>query len=303
MTSGAAAPAQDGDANIIVSCARDADEDIVGLTELDAECPGLEPALVDAGLAPFISEAQSAALTSAALSDLAQLREHYRQLPALHTLSIDQVAQVARELEQVKAARPLTWRERLSQWVRQFFDRPQSNGSSWLAEWLRNKSLPQKVTDVIVTGLILLVIVLALIVLINELRAAGVFRKRAARKAAGLGSNGMPGSTMPLTFADISAAPLRDQPSLLLQLVVNALVDTGRLQAARSLTHRELALRARFDASLQREQFSLLATGAERARYGRDLPTATQIEALLTDGRALHAQIAATPAERSGDSA
>ena len=302
MASGAATAAQDSDASILVSCARDADEESVGLTDLDAECPGLEPALVDAGFAPFISETQSAELTSAALSDLAQLRDHYQQSPAMPALQIDQVAQIARELEQVKAARALTWQERLSQWVRQLFGRHQSEGSSWLAEWLRNKSLPQKVTDAIVAGLIVLVIVLALVVLINELRAAGMLRKRGAGKAAGLADSGSMASTLRLSFADISAAPLRDQPSLLLQLVVSALVDAGRLPAARSLTHRELAPRAQFDDAAQREQFSMLAVGAERARYGRDVPAATQIEALLADGRALHAQIAASRVDRAGDS-
>lgn len=290
-----AASGQSGTAeDVLVTCAASVDEGVIGLTDLDAECAGLEPALVDAGFAPFLSETQSEALTSQSLSDLAQLRDYYaRPISGTPVLQVNEIENIVRSLEQAKAARSLTLKERLSRWLRQAFDRRQVAGDSWLTQWLRGKSVPQQVTDVLLGGLVLLVVVLVVIVLTNELRAAGVLkrstRKRLVRTASG------DHAAVRLTFADIESAPLREQPSRLLQLVVSALVDGGRLSGAYSLTHRELTNRASFDTPDQHHRFEVLASGAQYARYSGDSLSVSEIDTLIVGGRELYAQITRTP--------
>jgi hypothetical protein len=62
------------------------------------------------------------------------------------------------------------------------------------------------------------------------------------------------------------------------------------LQAERSLTHRELTVRARFDDSSQRENFRRVAQLAERIVYGGDEAPA-ELDEVVQAGRALHSQL------------
>jgi hypothetical protein len=267
---------------------------VVGLEDLEAECPGIESALVAAGFAPFLSELQSSELTVYALSDLVQLYGYYHREPSANarTLEVDGVGRIVRSLEQVQQRRTESLLQRLERWLRNVLERPQSEAPPWLSRWLQGKSLPQKVTELIVYALIALVIVLAAVVLFNELRAAGML-KRSARKRLTMLAHGAGGVVTPLTFADLEAAAWRDKPSLVLQLLVSALIASGRLQSERSLTHRELTERAALDGPEQREHFRNIAVIVERARYGREPLTSEQIQRLVMDGRALHEEITA----------
>jgi hypothetical protein len=94
---------------------------------------------------------------------------------------------------------------------------------------------------------------------------------------------------------DLDAAARSDRPSILLQMLVAALVKTGRLQAERSLTHRELATRARFDDSSQRESFRRVAQLAERIVYG-GAEAPADLDEVVQAGRALHSQLSGATA-------
>ena len=89
---------------------------------------------------------------------------------------------------------------------------------------------------------------------------------------------------------DLDAAARSERPSILLQMLVATLVKAGRLQAERSLTHRELTARAKFDDSSQRESFRRVAQLAERIVYGGDEAPA-ELDEVVQAGRALHSQL------------
>jgi hypothetical protein len=89
---------------------------------------------------------------------------------------------------------------------------------------------------------------------------------------------------------DLDNAARSERPSILLQMLVATLVKTGRLQAERSLTHRELTARARFDDSSQRESFGRVAQLAERVVYGGDESPA-ELDEVVQAGGALHAKL------------
>jgi hypothetical protein len=91
---------------------------------------------------------------------------------------------------------------------------------------------------------------------------------------------------------DIDAAALSERPSIVLRMLVATLVKTGRLQAERSLTHRELIKRVKLDDSGQRESFSRVAQLAERIVYGGNDAPADELDAVVQAGRALNAQLA-----------
>jgi hypothetical protein len=130
----------------------------------------------------------------------------------------------------------------------------------------------------------------------RELKAAGVGTGAAKRAAERTWHAPSPAGAKSLTLDDVDGAPLGEQPALLLRLLVQALLQSGRLKYERSLTHRELGVRSAFDDPQQHGRFVRISLLAERALYGPNVPPASaaappQIDHALTDGRQLYAQL------------
>jgi hypothetical protein len=280
-------------AELVAKCSAIDAADAIGLQELEALCPGLEHALVELGAAPFVSEAQLDELSVHSLVDLQRLAQRYRQPPqAANDIAVDSLGPILESLQQKqRTERPETWFERLKKWLRTLLDRPQQESDSWLSRWLEDHSLPEKVRVGIVYGLIILVIGLAIAVVFNEARAAGLLKRGSQRRRHVSGSD-LAAAARPITLADLESAELRDRPSLLLRLLVSTLVKAGRLRADKSLTHRELSQRAVFDLAEQRESFGRVAVLGERLLYGSEAVSADEIEAVVQAGRTLDAQLA-----------
>jgi hypothetical protein len=79
-------------------------------------------------------------------------------------------------------------------------------------------------------------------------------------------------------------------------MLVTTLVKSGRLSTQRSLTHRELCVRARFDDARQRESFQRVAALAERTVYGGSAVSTEEIEPIAAAARDLDAQLRGAPA-------
>lgn len=282
-------------AELVAKCSERAATDIVGLSELDAACPGLEHALVQLGYAPFVSETQLDALTVHSLMDLQRLADRYRQPPDADANAID-VTTLGPILESLRQEQrtelPDTWFQRLKRWLHSVFDRPQQQSDSWFSRWLQQRTIPEKIRDGIVNGLIILVIVLALAVVLNEARAAGLLR-RANRRGSQTAERATSLEPTRLSLADLDSVALEQRPSLLLRLLVATLVDAGRLRTQQSLTHRELSQHADFDAGDQRENFQRVALLGERLLYGDARVAPDEIETVVQAGRVLNAELAA----------
>lgn len=295
----AAAPA-----DVIAECGS-ADTDAIGLQELEAACPGLEHALVELGYGPFISASQLDELSVHSLVDLQRLAERYREPPAdccgdIEIASLKPILQSLQQQEQQQ--RPLTLRERLRKWLRSVFDRPGSDSQSWLSRWLDDVQVSAAVSRAIVYGLVILVIVLAIAVLLNELRAAGLLRRRVRAGKDVQIAAGADRDPATMTPADLDKVALQDRPSVLLRMLVATLVKTGRLRTERSLTHRELGLRATFDEAAQRECFQRIAALGERVIYGDGRIPEDDVATMVQAGRTLNMQLA-VPKTMSGGTA
>lgn len=285
-------------ADVVARCVESAAARSYGLEELETQCSGIEQALIELGYAPFISERQLDELTIYGLGDLQRLVQRYTERPAsAGDIPTDSLAPILESLdEQPRAEQPLTLFERFKRWLRETFQRRQDASDSWLSRWLDKIDVPETVTSVIVYVLIALVILLALAVLIIELRAAargqsnGVRRKHAA-------AGNAPQATKELTLADLDATPPAERPSALLRILVATLVKCGRLRAERSLTHRELLARVSLDDAAQRESFGEVSKLSERTVYGNVRVAPDEIDRVVQAGRALVSQIAASTAK------
>lgn len=285
-----AGPGDSSGADIIASCADTRVED-PGLAALEAQCPGITEALEASGYLPFIPAKEREELYPFHIADLHEIANRYARQPTAGQIDPAALEPVLEEMRKEEAARPLTWFERFKRWLRAMLARQQSDSESLLSRWLEQFTVPANVRNAILYTSIILIVVLAIGVIINELRMAGVFRQGAA--APGRRVVGADGSLIiDATDADLDSVPPDARVPLLLRMLVSTLVKSGRLRAERALTHSELGLRATFDDTDQRECFRSVALLAERAVYGADEMRPEEFEPVVTAGRALNARLA-----------
>jgi hypothetical protein len=163
----------------------------------------------------------------------------------------------------------------------------QSSKDSWLSRWWNEHELPEVVRQILVYGAVAIVILLALGIVINEVRTAARGRRRQSIATDG-DSADVSGTMQP---AELHSKVIGEQPSALLRLLIATLVKTGRLSSAQSLTHRELTKTARFDDPSQRESFQKIAQLAEREVFSGQDVASDELGDVLQAGRTLDAQL------------
>jgi hypothetical protein len=273
---------------VLDECVESVEADVLGMPALEAECPGLEQALIDLGLDPFIADSQWDTIGLYGLMSLQSVEQRYAEPPAAREIQVDSLESILDELQQpAQAEQPLTWFERFKRWLRNLMGQQDAATDSWLSRWLQEHSLSETAQKVLLYAVVALVVLLALAVIVNEVRVARRGRRKRERTHASFAEASLDG---PARSLDLDAAARNERPSILLQMLVATLVKTGRLQAERSLTHRELAARARFDDPSQRESFRRIAHLAERVVYGGDEAPA-ELDEVVQAGRALHSQL------------
>jgi hypothetical protein len=281
--------------DLIESCSDSADEETVGLTALEEECPGLTRALEQSGNLPLLSTSQRDALDVYDLSDVLEVDDWYGQDDAAaRKLDIGTLGPILDSLRAQEPERPLTWFERFKRWLRSMVERQQGDSDNWLSRWIENTKVTDKVAIIILFSTLAVILALTILVIVNELRAAGVFRRRLASEADSAASSRA--AREEEAAVDLDSLPADRKASMLLRMLVTTLVQSGRLRAERSLTHRELSARATFDDAGQRESFQRVAALAERTVYGSHEVSPSEVEPIVAAARALNAQLRGAPA-------
>jgi uncharacterized protein DUF4129 len=281
--------------DVIGDCSDSADEETVGLTALEAECPGLTRALEQSGYLPLLSTSLRDELDAYDLSDLLSVDDWYaKEDSAARQPDVATLGPILQSLRAQEPERPLTWFERFKRWLRAMADRREGDSDSWLSRWLDKTKVTEVVATTILYIALAILLGLTVLVILNELRAAGVFRKRLVIEIERDASS----AAAPAVDAtvDLDSLPADRKASMLLRMLVTTLVQSGRLRTERSLTHRELCARANFDDADQRESFQRVAALAERTVYGSSEVGASEVEPIVTAARALDAQLRGAPA-------
>ncbi|HYM29545.1 MAG TPA: hypothetical protein VET66_15450, partial [Steroidobacteraceae bacterium] len=156
----------------------------------------------------------------------------------------------------------------------------------WLHWLLGDVALGQGVQRAIVWGTLALLTGLAAAIIVNELRVAGLLRRRAPRAAlvAAYAARSGEGDAL-------APAGAMHQPRLLLELIAARLAAQERLPPARSLTVRELARAARLPEAADRARLELLGAACERMRFADGEISPPLLAAALTAGRELLAAL------------
>lgn len=291
----AAAPDQERSAlDVIGDCSDAADEETVGLTALEEECPGLTRALEQSGYLPLLSTSLRDELDAYDLSDLLAVDDWYAEDAAVRAPDTAALGPILESLRAQQPQRPLTWFERFKRWLRSMFDRQQErDADNWLSRWLDEARVTEAVATTILFVALGLILLLTILVIVNELRATGVFGNRPAAEDERIAAN--TAAAADDAAVDVDSLPADRKASMLLRMLVRTLVQSGRLRTERSLTHRELIARANFDDPEQRESFKRVAALAERTVYGSSEVAASEVEPIVTAARALDAQLRGAP--------
>jgi hypothetical protein len=260
-----------------------------GYARIAARCPDLPVALAQSPAAAWLPPDWNHAdneLSAAGLVELRQLLTQppsaRRPAPRLRTLSavlgsVVQAGDVPRSL----------W-ERFKEWLRGLLA-AHDNGApqeSWLSRFLQ-LDMSEKAATLITWLLLMFTVALALGIVANELRLAGVLRARVrADRSPGRASVAASGS-----LAQIAGAPQAEQPRLLLELIARRLAEQDRLPPARALTARELTQRARLPQEAARRDLAQLADVCERIRFSGTAVAPGAVAAARATGERLLQQL------------
>ncbi len=272
-----------------------------GLERLETPCPGVTQALTELGLAQQIGEEWRGRLDPSGIGQLADLWRFYEGEPRFDAPHVESLAAAVSSLKLQSA--PQSWWQRFKSWLRSLLrqdEMPSRADNGWLERLLALLTFRPWVARAIGYTTIGLVIALALWIIWRELRYANLLTRRQRPSGGNARNEWMPqGLTAEARAGDLDRLPLWERPALLLQLLVQALRQSQRLDLERALTFRELSERARLDDELQRIRFERIARLAERQRYGArgrsPAPVSDeQLRETLSDGLSLYAQLRAS---------
>jgi hypothetical protein len=263
----------------------------VGYARIAERCPDLSPSLAQSPWAPWLPagwDSPKNELSAQGLSELRLLLSRAQQPPVVnHQPRIESVHAIIAGLKSQEQARE-TWWTRFKSWLRGLFT-PHAAQSPGVFERLFGRLQPSEaLVRVIVWSVLALIVVLAGLVVINELRVAGLLKRR-VRGAAAAGAGG--GTRGGLTLPDIEAASPAQQPGLLLDLIAARLGEQGRLPPARAFTALEVARAASLRDDAERARLTELARVSERVRYSGEEIAPARLSGAVLGGRELLAAL------------
>jgi len=262
----------------------------VGYQRITARCPDLVPAL--SGAARWLPRDWNQSGNELSAAGLAELRALLSRADApaaaVRPLSAEHVPGVLASLTPAPTAHGGWW-DRLKHWLRELFTPHRERGvrPDWLHWLLGDVSLGQGVQRAIVWGALALLTALAAAILVNELRLAGLLRRRAPRAASAAADV----TTAPAGDGALEQAGAMQQPRLLLEIIAARLAAQQRLPPTRSLTVHELARAARLPEAADRARLELLGAACERVRFADGEISPPLLAAALTAGRELLAAV------------
>lgn len=268
----------------------------VGFERIAERCPRLAATLKDSSYGVWLPrdwDRRGNQLSRAGLRDLKTLLLREDARTTAPQLSVAAVPSILATLATVDEPRTL-W-QRFKGWLHRLLNPPpQQSQQSWLQRLFAQLQISASVWRSISWVSLALVVALAVAVIVNELRAAGVWNRRTSPTRATQLARG----AQLATLAEIAHAEPSEQPRLLLEIIATRLTAQARLPQPRSLTVRELTSAARLPDPLDRARLSDLAGACEQLRYSDRALAPSVLAGALTAGRELLAALEAVSASQ-----
>jgi hypothetical protein len=296
----APSPAPQGEAlphalEAIDGCVARLDAEVdVGFSRIAARCPDLAPALEGGGFDRWLPRDWSEPRNELSVGGLEELREllarELAQRPRIRTPSIERLRAELGRLTAPVPRRAGIW-SGFASWLRRVggrrADSPLYRG---LAHMLRRIELAPATVRIAAGAAFAGIIALALLIIVNELRAAGVLRAF-SRGASGLKRR--PGALGLADSARAGPVELTGEPHLLLGAILERLSRARGLTGLRSLTVRELLGAVRLEDAESARELERLALTAERVRYAGEPVSSRELVAAVEGARSLLSKLEA----------
>ena len=263
----------------------------IGYERIVTRCPELPRRLADSGWSAWMPRDWQSPGNDLSAASLRELRASVTRELATRTvipqLSVDTLRPILAELGEQDRKRESPW-HRFQAWLRDLLDqRDNESSDGWVARSLSRLAQSDGLARVISWLCLAFVVVIAIGVVLNELRIAGVLRRvRSARSGRNIRDVHEPEPRV-LQWSDVQGARIEDRPRLLLELIVSRLVTEGKLPPADGLTVRELVRSAALGNGPDGELLLEVALAAERIRYSAEQASADSILQLMERGRLL----------------
>jgi hypothetical protein len=265
----------------------------IGYERIASRCPQLVRRLEESGWSRWLPRDWKRVgndLSAGGLRELRELlsRESGRAAPQVRKPSIARLPAALAELARENSVHDGWW-PRTKEWLRDVFERhAHESDEDWLSRLIGQNGLSQTVIELTSYIALLLVVLLAVIIVLNELRVGGLTRWLGARVT----TPGRPEVAVQvergaLSWGAVQRAPLAQRPRMLLELIAARLTQESRLPPPRGLTVRELARAARLADEADRERLAQLACMSERVRFSKVQVPSEELEAAVESGRAL----------------
>jgi len=277
----------------------------IGYERVAARCPDLARRLDEAGLSAWLPRDWKKAgndLSSGGLRELGNLlaledRDRAASPARAHQPDVSHLPSVLAGFSGGDAAEGYGWWARMKAWLRDVFERREEEDDSWFSRVVGKNGLTQAVIELVSYIALALVVVLALVIVVNELRVDGapgrLWRRYVTRRRVPVpGGADLEGASA-LTWGDLHEVAPAQRPGMLLELIASRLIEEGRLPASRGLTVRELARLARLPDEADRRRLTELARLSERIKFSNEPVPDTAVGAVLEDGRLLLERISA----------
>ncbi len=263
----------------------------VGYARIAARCPELTAALAHEPWSPWLPADWNQPGNQLSAEGLKELRtllaRTLKPSAPLHAPQAANAAAVVARISQADNPRAGWW-ERFKAWLRALTtggDRDSAEPAGWLGAL----DFSGRAAEVVAGLALALVVLIALAILVNELRVAGVLRARATAARSRPRSRGA--SEGAGTLTEVERHGLREQPALLLELIAERLTEQGRLPPARALTTQELLHGARLADESERTSLSELAEACEQLRYSTREIAGTRLASAIAAGRIVLARL------------
>lgn len=256
---------------------------------LEEVCPGLAIAVAELPAAASFSQPLDEQTTLNQLQDLRALLVTYHSPPAsVVRFDFATLPELLARTLAVEPTPPLSWWQRFKDWLAKKLAGSGKPDYRWLTEFLKSLDPPDWLAEVILRVSIAVILLLALAVVVNELRAAKLAswlqrRSRTQRASRAPGVNDAGG----LTWKDVANLPPGRQPGALLCLVLQELIGRGLLPDDQSLTNREMLVRLSVAADVHAAPFAQLAAAADAVLFGNRAIVPAQLSPLHQAAQAI----------------
>lgn len=262
----------------------------VGYERIAAACPDLARTLEQSGFAQWLPLGWKESRNNLSAGSLQELRavveKELATRPAARVPDVSHLTNVLAGLGDPHAQTGGAW-ARFKKWLRDLMEkRERVTNENWFDRMVSRVGVSAAVGELLTYIALGAVVVLALIVVINELKAAGILGGRRIGREAGDEGGSLRMRAVP-TMGDIEKAPLIERPAMMLELIASKLTAIGRLPPASALTVRELERSADLQGDEDRARLSTLALTTERARFAQEGVPDAMLEHAVGEGHEL----------------